>query len=251
MLMTSLAANGLFFILALALKTDVFTDITYSMTFVVLTAIVFFSSGNASLPHVLTAVLVVLWGLRLGSYLFSRILRMKVDHRFDDKRDSFIRFGSFWLLQAVTVWLVMLPIRGILADPLAAELHPAALIAFPLALAALLFETVADAQKSRFKFSPEGKDSFMRTGLWKYSRHPNYFGEIVFWWALSIPGIFLFRGAELLAFIGPVAITVLILFVSGIPLLENSAEKKWGSDPEWLSYKRRTSLFFPLPPAKE
>lgn len=103
MLAISLVINGAFFAIAAALRTDVFTDITYSLSFIALTTIAFFSSADRSPARILTACAVLIWGLRLGAYLFNRIIHIKVDHRFDDKRDSFVKFGSFWLLQAISV----------------------------------------------------------------------------------------------------------------------------------------------------
>ncbi len=251
LLSISLAINGVFFVIAALLKTDAFTDITYSLTFIVLTTLLFLTSKTLSTAQVFAAGAVILWGIRLGGYLFYRILHIKVDHRFDDKRDSFVKFGSFWLLQAISVWVILLPVYGMFtatggrAVPLAA-LIPGAIAFF----AGLALETVADAQKYAFKSRPESKGEFMSTGVWRYSRHPNYFGEMLVWWGISFPGIALFRGLELLYFIGPVFITLLLLFVSGIPLLEREADRKWGERDDYREYKRRTSILVPLPRGK-
>ena len=110
------------------------------------------------------------------------------------------------------------------------------------------FEVVADAQKSAFKNA--GKPGVITTGLWKYSRHPNYFGETLLWWGLFVFIIPVLSGALWLTILGPVFITVLLLFVSGIPLLEQSADKKYGADPAYQEYKNRTSLFIPWLPGK-
>jgi len=248
----SLGLNGFFFVVAAVLRTDVFTDITYSLTFILLTAYLFFTKSSHSPVQLMTAAAVVLWGLRLGTYLFNRILHIKVDHRFDDKRDNPIRFGMFWLLQAVTVWVVMLPVYGILSSSRMMNLPvwyilPGAVIF----IVGLVIEAVADAQKYRFKMDAGSKGSFMSSGIWKYSRHPNYFGEILVWWALAWPGVFLFQGLEFLFFLGPVYITLLLLLVSGIPLLEKSADEKWGNEPLYQKYKRTTSILVPLPVKKE
>lgn len=245
MLLASLVANGVFFIIALLLKTDVFTDITYSMTFVILTLFLFFTSGKTDILQLLTAICVVLWGFRLGGYLLWRIIHIKVDHRFDDKRDSFIRFGFFWLLQAVAVWAVMLSVYGIINRPGMDTIPWYFFAGIPFALLGLLVETVADLQKYTFKSKPEGKGAFMRTGIWKYSRHPNYFGDMLFWWSISFPGLFLFKGFEFLYFLGPLFISLLLRFVSGVPLLEKSAKEKWGDDPEFQEYQKTTSLVIP------
>jgi steroid 5-alpha reductase family enzyme len=256
LLLLSLAINGVFFLVAAFLRTDVFTDITYSLTFIALTALLFAVVQGRAPVQILTAGAVIVWGLRLGGYLFYRILHIKVDHRFDDKRDSFVKFGSFWLLQAISVWVILLPVFGILSSGGSPALSPLALS--PLALipglalfiAGLALETIADAQKYAFKSRPESKGLFMSTGVWKYSRHPNYFGEMLVWWGISFPGIFLFRGASLFFFIGPLFITLLLLFVSGIPLLEKEADRKWGERDDYLAYKRRTSILVPLPRKK-
>lgn len=252
MLLISLALNGVFFIIAAALKTDVFTDITYSLTFVLLAALLAAFGGGKGIAGIAAAAMVIMWGLRLGGYLFYRILHIKVDHRFDDKRDNFVRFGSFWLLQAITVWVVMLPVYG-LANASSGDSIPAWAIAVSIAFFAigLAIEAVSDAQKFSFKSKPENRGKFMSSGLWKWSRHPNYFGEMLLWWAIAFPGAFAFRGASWLYFLGPLFITLLISFVSGIPLLEKSADEKWGTDEEYLRYRRTTSILVPLPPKRD
>jgi len=251
MLLLSLAINAVFFVIAALLHTDVFTDITYSLSFVVLTLALLVSSPGLGPVQITTGAAVLVWGVRLGAYLFNRIMHIKVDHRFDDKRDNFIRFGSFWLLQAITVWVVMLPVYGILSKR-PAPMVPAPFIALGLVVfvVGLIMESIADAQKYRFKQSPEGASTFMASGIWKYSRHPNYFGEILVWWGIALPGILVFRGAAWLYMLGPIFITCLLLFVSGIPLLEKSADKKWGGDPAYVAYKQRTSILIPLPVRK-
>lgn len=249
MLLVSLLLNGFFFLIAAFLKTDVFTDITYSLSFVLLSVLLLLT-GASSLPGVLAAGMVIVWGLRLGSYLFYRILTIKVDHRFDDKRDNFLRFGVFWLLQAVTVWVVMLPVYGLVSASGGSAPPWSLVVAAAFFAIGFLIETVADAQKFRFKSAAENKGRFIAAGLWKWSRHPNYFGEMLLWWAIAFPGIFLFRGAALLYFLGPLFITLLISFVSGIPLLEKSAQAKWGEDESYRRYKKNTSLLIPLPPKR-
>lgn len=250
-LLASLALNGVFFIFAAYLKTDVFTDITYSLSFVLLTAALFLTSQGNGAAQILVSAMVILWGLRLGSYLFSRILHIKVDHRFDDKRNNPVRFGMFWLLQAVTVWMVMLPVYGILSAP-EASAPPVWALAVSAAgfLAGFVIEAVADAQKYRFKSMEENRGKFMSQGLWAWSRHPNYFGEMLLWWSIAFPGLFMFRGVEFLYFLGPLFITLLLLFVSGVPLLEKSADEKWGGNEDYVRYKNRTPLLIPLPPRK-
>ncbi len=248
LLFASLLVNGIFFAVAAVLKTDVFTDITYSMSFILLTVLTFSGRSSYTVFHTAAAVSVIIWALRLGIYLFTRILFMKVDHRFDDKRDSFIKFGSFWILQAITVWIVFLPVYGILTTTTAGRNgYIFLLFGSLLFLKGLIIETAADSQKFIFKKNPDNKGKFISTGLWKYSRHPNYFGEILVWWGISLPGLSFFNDIEYLYFAGPVFITCMLLFVSGIPLLEKSWEEKWGKNPDFVEYRDKTHLLIPLP----
>jgi steroid 5-alpha reductase family enzyme len=243
----SLAVNAAFFAIAATRKTDVVTDLSYSLTFAVL-AIVLPFAGARETVQLIAALLVLVWAVRLGGYLFRRILRMKVDHRFDEMRDEPLRFARFWLLQAITVAVVMLPVSYLLGRDDAPGVGPWTIAGVALWLTGLLIEAVADAQKSRFKARDENRGRFITSGLWRYSRHPNYFGEMLVWWGLFVLAVPFLDGAAFAVVIGPVFITLLLLFVSGIPLLERSADAKYGDDPAYREYKRRTSILVPLPP---
>jgi len=243
----ALAVNGAFFAFAAARRTDVVTDLSYSLTFALLAVVLLFA-GAAEPVQVVASLLVVVWAARLGIYLFRRIMRTKVDHRFDGMRDQPLRFARFWLLQAITVAVVMLPVSYLLDQD-----DPPGLGAWSIAggavwLAGLLIEAVADAQKAAFRAKEENRGRFVASGLWRYSRHPNYFGEMLVWWGLFLYVVPVLHGAAFAVVIGPVFITLLLLFVSGIPLLEKSAEEKYGSDAAYRDYKRRTSILVPLPP---
>ena len=243
----ALAVNGAFFAVAAARRTDVVTDLSYSLTFAILAVALAFT-GARDAVQLVASLLVLVWALRLGGYLFRRILRMKVDHRFDGMREEPLRFARFWLLQALTVAVVMLPVSYLLDRD-----HGPGLGAWPVAggalwLAGLAIEAVADAQKSAFRSRAENDGRFVSTGLWRYSRHPNYFGEILVWWGLFLYTVPVLHGAAFAVAAGPVFITLLLLFVSGIPLLERSADEKYGHDPAYRDYKRRTSILVPLPP---
>ena len=246
-LVVALAVNGAFFAVAAARRTDVVTDLSYSLTFALL-AVVLLLTGARQPVQLVASLLVLLWAVRLGAYLFRRILRMKVDHRFDGMRDEPLRFARFWFLQAITVAIVMLPVSYLLdrSDP--PGFNGFAIVGACVWLAGLLIEAVADAQKSGFRAKDENRGRFVASGLWRYSRHPNYFGEILVWWGLFVYAVPVLHGASFAVVAGPVFITVLLLFVSGIPLLERSADEKYGDDPAYRDYKRRTSILVPLPP---
>jgi steroid 5-alpha reductase family enzyme len=251
MLLISLGINTIFFILASIFKTDAFTDITYASTVALLIIIQFILTPSISFYSIFLLVAVILWAIRLGSYLFVRIQKIKVDHRFDKMRNNPLRFGIFWFLQSITVWIILLPIFGLLRyESILGSSTISAIQATSMGLFVIGFiiEIIADAQK--YKFKNANPDAFMQTGLWKYSRHPNFFGELMVWWGLAIPGFAVFSGLEFLYFLGPVFLSVIILFGTGIPPLERSWKKKWGDNPEFQEYRRKTSLFFPAPPKR-
>jgi steroid 5-alpha reductase family enzyme len=243
----ALAVNAAFFAIAATRKTDVVTDLSYSLSFAVLAILLPFA-GAGEPVQVTASLLVLVWALRLGGYLFRRILRIKVDHRFDEMRDKPLRFARFWLLQAISVAVIMLPVSYLLGRDDAPGFGLWAIAGAAIWLGGLAIETAADAQKSAFKARDENRERFITSGLWRYSRHPNYFGEMLVWWGLFIYAVPFLDGAAFAVVIGPVFITVLLLFVSGIPLLERSAEAKYGDDPAYREYKRRTSILLPLPP---
>ncbi len=243
----ALAVNGAFFAVAAARRTDVVTDLSYSLTFALLAVVLLFTGAREPVQLV-ASLLVLLWAVRLGAYLFRRILRMKVDHRFDELRDRPLRFARFWLLQAIAVAVIMLPVSYLLDREHASGFGAWTIAGAGVWLAGLLIETVADAQKSSFRARDENRGRFIASGLWRYSRHPNYFGEILVWWGLFVYAAPFLDGAAFAVVAGPVFITVLLLFVSGIPPLERSADEKYGHDPAYREYKRRTSILVPLPP---
>ena len=241
------AVNGVFFAVAAARKTDVVTDLSYSLTFVLL-AIVLPLTGAAEPVQLVASLLVLVWAFRLGGYLFRRILRIKVDHRFDGIRDEPLRFARFWLLQAITVAVVMLPVSYLLDRDRPPRLGAWSIAGATVWLVGLLVEAVADSQKAAFKAKEENRGRFVSTGLWRYSRHPNYFGEMLVWWGLFVYAVPVLHGAAFVVVAGPLFITFLLLFGSGIPPLERSADERYGSDAAYRDYKRRTSILVPLPP---
>ena len=245
----SLAVNAVFFAIAAIRRTDVVTDLSYSLSFALL-AIALPSLGAREPVQLVAALLVLIWALRLGGYLLTRILRIKVDHRFDEMRDKPLRFARFWLLQAISVAVIMLPVTYLVSRDDAPGFGAWAIAGVAMWLVGLVIEAVADAQKSSFKGKEENRDRFITSGLWRYSRHPNYFGEMLVWWGLFLYAVPFLDGAAFAVVIGPVFITLLLLFVSGIPLLERSADAKYGDDPAYREYKRRTNILVPLPPRR-
>lgn len=249
-LIISFAIQAVFFIFAASLKTDKVTDLSYSLSFIILAVLMLVLKEIYTLPRVLITVAIIAWGVRLGGYLLARIIKIGKDARFDDKRDDVMKFLAFWVLQAITVWVVMLPAIVFLSADRAYSLSWVSILGIILWVLGFTVEFVADAQKYAFKNNPANAGRWIDTGLWKFSRHPNYFGETVLWWGLFLFVLPSLEGLLYLVVIGPVFITALLLFVSGIPLLEKSADKKYGDREDYREYKRRTSIFIPLPPKR-
>lgn len=248
-LIFSFALNTFFFLFAAAFKTDKLTDITYSLSFFLLTLFLLLTSLHTLSYHkLLVSAAILLWSSRLGAYLLYRIIKIGKDARFDDKRGDFVKFSKFWILQATTVWLVMLPFSVYISSPSDEGRLGFTLTGMVLFSLGFLVEAMSDAQKFRYRSKPENSAHWVDIGLWKYSRHPNYFGEMLVWWGLFLVVTPSLNGFEWLTVLGPVSISLLLLFVSGIPLLEKSADKKYGNNAEYLAYKEATSILFPLPP---
>ena len=239
----SILVQAGFFGFAASLRTDKVTDLSYSITFILLALVLLLDNDPSAPAQTVIVAMVVLWGVRLGAYLLLRIIRMKRDPRFDGIREDARRFARFWLLQGVVVWVVMLPVTIWFTDPgvWGAPRWPGLLVWS----AGLVTESVADLQKFRHK--TRGGAGWTRSGLWRYSRHPNYFGELLCW-----SGVFLFvapdlAGWEWAAAAGPLALALLLLRVTGIPPLRKRALERWGDDPRYREYLRSTRLLIPWP----
>ncbi|NTV23036.1 MAG: DUF1295 domain-containing protein [Nanoarchaeota archaeon] len=234
------------FIIAFMKKTDKLTDMFYGLGFIVLAGYWFFQ-GQHDLFRTLLFFMIILWAIRLSVFLFIRISKIKKDDRFDAMRQSFFRFGGFWLLQAVAIFVISLSFVIALQKK---DMQVAALSAFGLCVwvSGFIIEGISDYQKFKFKQANSG---FIKTGLWKYSRHPNYFGEILCWVGVYIYCVPLFFGLEHLAIVSPVFIASLLIFVSGIPILEKNADIRYGKDKQYLEYKKKTSVLILLPPKSD
>ncbi len=245
----SLLINILMFLVAFKLQTDKFTDISYSLSFIIL-VIYGLSTCHATGFHLLIVSLVTIWALRLGSFLLYRVWKKGKDARFDDMRTSFWQFGRFWVLQGLAVWVILIPALLALHYHFA-HLTNLSIFGVVVWLIGLVIEAIADWQKYKFSTSPKNKGKWIESGLWKYSRHPNYLGEMKVWSGVYLVAFSsLTPRAQLVGLVSPLFIIVLLLFVSGIPILEKNADKKWGSDKGYKAYKARTSVLFLLPNKK-
>ncbi|XP_075660828.1 uncharacterized protein LOC142630689 isoform X1 [Castanea sativa] len=239
----------LFFIVTALLKFDKVTDFAGSTNFVIIAILTLVLKGSWHFRQIVLTLLVVIWGLRLGLFLLMRILQWGEDRRFDEMRASLGKLAVFWIFQAVWVWTVSLPVTVVNSSNRNPSLQAEDIIGWIIWSVGFLVEATADQQKLTFKNSPENRGKWCNVGLWQYSRHPNYFGEIFLWWGIFVASTPVLEGAEWLVILGPIFLTLLLLFISGIPLLEESADKKFGNVTGYRLYKRKTSPLILLPPA--
>ncbi len=235
----------LVFIPAYLKQTEKFFDLTGSITYISVILIAVFFSTGVDVRSILLAVLVVIWAIRLGSFLFGRINKAGKDDRFDEIKPSFIRFLNVWTIQGLWVTFTVAAALVAITTSYRKELDLFAIIGFLVWVLGFTFEVVADSQKSRFNANTNNKGKFIQTGLWSRSRHPNYFGEIVLWVGIAIIALPVLQGWQWVALISPVFVTLLITRVSGVPMLENKADKKWGGQEDYETYKKKTPVLIP------
>ncbi|MBK9256549.1 MAG: DUF1295 domain-containing protein [Saprospiraceae bacterium] len=235
------AVNVAAYIWAFFKQSDHLTDISYSLCFIGLTAYLLISEGSLTPGRLMLFAMVFLWGCRLGGFLFYRIHKMGKDYRFDAFRSSWAGFLKFWILQSISIWIISLPIiMGMSKTTLSFSL-----VGFLIWMAGWITESVADYQKFRFKSSSINKDRFISTGLYRFVRHPNYTGEILCWVGVFIYVVPALNGMEWLSIISPIWIVALLLFISGIPLIDKNAEIKYGNDPTYKAYRSSTKALIP------
>jgi steroid 5-alpha reductase family enzyme len=225
--------------LAYILQTDKLTDISYSATFAAI-AVAGYYYSDYSIIDQLALLLVVLWALRLGGYLFYRIIKIGHDDRFDDIRTDPVKFFAFWIMQGLTCGIVSFAYLQIFQEA-DKSMNGFFIVGILLALIGLIIETVADIQK--FKFKKDHPKQFMDRGLWRRIRHPNYTGELLFWWGIFVASIA--YANVFLAILSPIWISLIILRFSGIPILEKKWEKNYGQNPDYQSYVAKSWRMIP------
>ncbi|KAK7114825.1 uncharacterized protein [Littorina saxatilis] len=240
-----------FFLIACTCKFDKVTDFAGGTNFVVLALLTFLLGYTFSFRQIMVTACVTLWGLRLSGYLLYRIIKIGEDNRFDDKRDNCLKFAGFWIFQAFWVFTVSLPVIFVNA-PASADIAESFTaqdgVGIVLFVIGLLSETVADLQKFSFRNNPANKGKWCETGLWKVSRHPNYFGEILVWLGVFIISTSILRDGQWTAVLSPLFTMSILLFLSGVPLLEKKADERYRKNEIYLVYKKRTSPLVLLPP---
>ena len=231
-------------------KTEKYYDLTGSLTFIsVLTLLVSVLHERFTIREWMVAAMVFIWTVRLGTFLFRRIQRDGHDGRFDQLKTHPGRFLIPWSLQGLWVFVTGLGCTTLLASQsIRPDLIWTDMVGMGMWVAGFGLEVVADAQKTTFRALPENRDRFIQSGLWAWSRHPNYFGEILLWTGIAIIGSGVYNGLQWWAWSSPIVVTWLLTSVSGIPMLETRAEQKWGNNPEYVAYKEKTPVLWPKPP---
>jgi steroid 5-alpha reductase family enzyme len=240
---------NLWFAVSLVKKRNDVADIAWGLGFTLLAWTAFFISDDAGTRALLVGILVTVWGLRLALHIGKRNAGKPEDYRYAAWRAawgkwSYLRsYLQVYLLQGFLLYVVALPVLFVNRGE-GKELGLSDLAGALVWLVGFLFEAVGDAQLAKFSGDPANKGKLMRSGLWRYTRHPNYFGEVTQWWGIWLIALSAPHGW--MSVIGPLTITLLILKVSGIPMLERKMEQ----NPEFAEYKLTTSAFFPLPPRR-
>ena len=233
------------FIPSYFLSTEHFFDLTGSVTFITVSILAFIMNDSKNLRQFIVLVLIMIWDLRLGSFLFLRIRKAGEDSRFTIIKKDFLVFFLTWNLQGLWVLFTLFGALTILTSNNNQNFGILDIIGILIWIIGFVIEVVSDRQKSEFKSHESNDGKFIQSGLWKYSRHPNYFGEILIWTGIAIIGISVYSGFGWLGLISPFFVFVMLNYISGVRLLEKQAEERWGGNDLYQSYKSKTPVLFP------
>ncbi|MBV12769.1 MAG: hypothetical protein CMC52_01580 [Flavobacteriaceae bacterium] len=240
----------LIFIPSYVYQTEHYFDLTGSLTYLSVSLFAILFTIDVSLRDILLTVLIWIWASRLGSFLFFRIKRDGKDGRFDIMKTNFWWFLMTWTIQGLWVFLTMAMALAAITSENKAAIDIFAIIGSLVWILGFSIEVISDQQKTNFKSNPTNKDLFITKGLWSWSRHPNYFGEITLWIGIAVIAAPVLSGWQLVAYISPIFIIFLLTKVSGINLLEARGMKKWSNNSEYMDYIEKTSILIPFPPNK-
>jgi len=231
------------FIPAYVFKTEKFYDLAGSSTYIFAVSYILYDSSQ-NLTNLILGTAIIVWAVRLGSFLFFRIKKAGEDKRFKEIKQSPTRFLLAWSLQGMWVSMCSLCALTALSTENGVVLNGYLYLGFGLFLTGFLIEIIADKQKSKFRSNLDNKDKFINTGLWSKSRHPNYLGEIILWLGISIMSISSLSGLQYLTLVSPLFTYLLLVYVSGVRLLEESGNKKWGHLNSYKEYVKNTPVLF-------
>ncbi|MBL4671585.1 MAG: DUF1295 domain-containing protein [Arenicella sp.] len=242
--------NWIAFLPANAAQTEKYYDLVGSLTYLSMIGLALLLTTQISSRGLIAAAMVAIWAMRLGTFLFIRINNDGHDDRFDQIKVKPSRFFIAWTIQGLWALVTAACALAIITGGNQTPVGVLGKLGIIIWVVGFIIEVVADSQKSAFRKNPNNKGKFISTGIWSWSRHPNYFGEISLWFGMAIIALPVLSGLQWLTLISPIFVIFLLTKVSGIPTLAKKAKERWGDDADYQAYVANTSLLFPLPPKK-
>ena len=242
------AVQWICFIPSWFLHSERFFDLVGSATYLTVAVVSLLAIPKIDTRSVLLGLMICLWGLRLGTFLFARVQAVGHDARFNLIKHKFAWFLMTWTVQGLWVLITSSAALAAITSSKRSDFGIIGIIGTILWLTGFVIEIVADEQKRKFKLDPSKQNSFITDGLWSWSQHPNYFGEIVLWIGVSLVALPGLSSWQYFTLISPVFVFILLTRISGLPMLNSAARKRWGDDPEFLAYKKSTPVLIPRPP---
>ena len=236
------------YIPAYMFQTEKFYDLTGSVTYLSVVWFVFLStyqSISLNFGNLILVLLISIWTIRLGLFLFMRIHKAGEDKRFRTIKTSASQFFMTFTISGLWVTLCSMCALVAISSPEGLVMNALTYVGIILFIIGFGIEIVADNQKTAFRSIEANKDSFITSGLWSKSRHPNYFGEVLLWFAIAVISFSSLEGLQLITLISPVFTYILLVYVSGVRMLEDMNDKKWADDEQYKSYKKNTPMLFP------
>lgn len=226
-------------------RTEHFFDLTGSLTYQGVAILALILADDLDTRSVILALMVLVWAVRLGYFLFQRVRAAGGDSRFDKMKHDWAQFLMTWTIQGLWITFTAGAALAAITSGQRSSFGVIGVIGVIVWLVGFGVEAISDRQKSAFRADPANKGRFINTGLWARSRHPNYFGEILLWVGVAIVALPALQGWQYVTLISPVFVFLLLTRISGLPMLERAADKKWGGQPDYEAYKSATPVLFP------
>ncbi|MAS58629.1 MAG: hypothetical protein CMD42_02660 [Gammaproteobacteria bacterium] len=241
----SFLLHWIIFIPSYIYQTEHYFDITGSVSYLAVLAIaIFFTKPDIDIRSLLICFLISVWAVRLGLFLFLRVKKDGKDSRFNIMKSKFWWYLSTWTIGGLWVFITICPALAAITSKVSIPLSWPGYLGLTMWMIGFCIEVVADSQKTSFNLKEENENKFITNGLWSWSRHPNYFGEILLWLGITIISFPVLSGLQLVTLISPIFVYLLLTKISGIPLLERKADKRWSKDPEYVKFKEITPVLF-------